>query len=874
MPETDTEEKQAGKPLSALPAPSRLLTTTTTKEKMEGNGNRTPPTTLTADARAHRARIVRHVLSNADPALQVGEVEAWARAFEGALDALGDAVARGRWLAGVRRRRGERGVARMKTSTEVGGDEGDADALTQLRALSTAPSAGSSGATHFVLCAAPAASTEDHADRCVFTPGTFALDDPAAVLYGLDGWAGAYTLVGGTFTLASSSAYPALRTALRLAVYLHLTLLLEQHFLFDSGRNRVVSPRSGSLDLTPTSASTSTSTSTNTSTSSGTPTLTPTRERRFSFTAPLGLHSRFAHAHSPLTSSSTTPLPTNANANSNSSAEAAREPFSTALARLRSTSPLLSSSAKVRWGAPSVVVGFAARERKHPPDAKEKAGRLTGDERAGLNSLIGWEARGAGEGANKEKEGESGNKLEAWAERMHGASGFARMQGLGVVLSRHVPAESASTTTMSTVSSSAASTTSSSSTATSASSSTTSISSSSATPTPTASSMTASAASSSPTPHDTLAPCGAPFSTSYLFYSPASDTRLGEVIRGLCARAEEPVEVRVAEDEGEGDIEGDASAESRDKEGTEAASKAGAKAGGKEEGTEGEKGKVPDSASSADASKEERKEEEQQEQEEEAERITMWLSCALCGAKTARRGMSDGAFLLSYAKFLELLVYSSAVGALGEAVCVHTTSLSSSTSLSASGSTSTSLATSDADADAALPPARLHLIRHFAHKATRRVVSFALSKVQDVYELRVPRVRILRGGGRASGGSEARNSFASAGAGKAGKAKDMASTGSSARSSLASSYTAKEGGREGDEEKRALRREIRAWWAGVGECLERMETVLVGSTLVGLRKALPRLLRVRPRCAACRTRRNAREFAGRCACAACGVASA
>ncbi|KAJ7482707.1 hypothetical protein FB451DRAFT_1170568 [Mycena latifolia] len=180
--ETDSE----GKPLPALPAPSRLLPATTTKERIKG---KTPPTTLAVDARAHRARIVRDVLScNADPALAPDDAERWASAVEGALDALGDAV--GQWC----------------------------------------------GAGGWVATDSPRAVRRPcrfHRRRCP----PLRLHDPAAVLYGLDGWNGAGTLVGWTFTLAcvsSPSAYPALHTALRLAVYLHLALLLEQHFLFDS----------------------------------------------------------------------------------------------------------------------------------------------------------------------------------------------------------------------------------------------------------------------------------------------------------------------------------------------------------------------------------------------------------------------------------------------------------------------------------------------------------------------------------------------------------------------------------------------------------------------------------------------------------------
>ncbi|KAJ7482713.1 hypothetical protein FB451DRAFT_1170574 [Mycena latifolia] len=706
MPD-ETEEKQAGKPLPTLPAPSRLLPTTMTKERMKGNGNRTPPTTLAVDARAHRARIVRHVLSNADPALQVAEVEAWARALEGALDALGNAVARGRWLP-RRRGAGEKGVARMKT-TDGDGEEGEGEGTDALiRTLAAAPSPDSSAPTHFVLCATPA-----NADRCIFTPGSFALDDPAAVLY--DGWAD--TLVGGTFTLASSSsasAYPALRTALRVAVYLHLTLLLEQHFLFDSGvklhfppppkpkpvlalpalsareekdkdkaedgrhgereggkakgkakgkaflpgilsfgkrnslhlqRNRVVSPRSGSLDLSYILLHFH-------GLSPGTP--TPTRERRFSFTAPLGLHSRFAHAHSPLTSSSsfTTPTPTNAN----TKAEAGSAPFSAALTRLVSTSPLLSSSANVRWGAPGVVMGLAARER----------------ERA-FPSLTKWEG-GEGESENKEKEsgnkeGGSGTKLEAWAERMKGAQGFARMQGLSVVLSRNVPASA------STSEGAAASSLSSSSAAAAG-----------------AAGSTASVASSTSTHADSAecirgdgfkcrvtrglprqrspTACSRPVERRFrlpTFSTPPPLIRaLGKSSAGYVSGRRSPVhargvvgvrvvrggvriEVRVGEDdtvdleetkEGGGTrVDSGAQEEGGGRAGEEGKKEAGAGAGGKEEGTEGvkeekEKEGKEDAGSSSEGKEgmvDGEKADEPEEEQEDAERI-----------RTARRRMSDG----------------------------------------------------------------------------------------------------------------------------------------------------------------------------------------------------------------------------------------
>ncbi|KAJ7482722.1 hypothetical protein FB451DRAFT_1394027 [Mycena latifolia] len=624
---------------------------------------------LTAGARAH------HVLAaQADPALQVAGMEAWTHASEGALDTLGDAVGSGRWLGSVRRRKREREVVR--TSTEVDG-EGEGEGTDAL------PRAGCFVLSRFLRTDSPGAVRRPcrfHRRRCP----SLRLHDPAAVLYGLDGWNGA-----GTLACASSpSAYPALHTALRLAVYLHLALLLEQHFLFDSAagspssswpaRNRVVSPRSGSLDLTPTSTSastsTGTSTSTNTSTSPGTP--TPTRERRFSSTSPLTLahvHSPFAHAYNLLTFSSATPTPTNENANSSSSAEAARELSSTALLRLL--------SAPLELGECALALS----------DAKETGKRLAGDERAGLRSFIGWAGGGGGRGAVVARPS-------VWVccvctrggcifRELGGVIGFGSsfysqfslvLDDIRLLLLRYT------------------------------------------------------------IPHPIYYHCYIRRGCVFLFH----------------------------DDDGEGGRAGEKGEEGEEK---------GAGAGA------GSESKVAaDMKDDGDAPKE-----EQQEEQEEAERIAMWLSCALCGARTARRRVSDGAFLLSCAKFLELLVSSSAVGALGEAVCVHTAPLASASTSQTASTSSTSAPPADAEADAPLP--RLHLIRHFAcaprkeSKGEAHVVSFALSEVSDMYELLVPR-----------------------------------------------------------------------------------ETALVGSTLVGFRKALPRLPRVRPRCAAaCRTRRNAREFARR-----------
>lgn len=181
--------------------------------------------------------------------------------------------------------------------------------------------------------------------------------------------------------------------------------------------------------------------------------------------------------------------------------------------------------------------------------------------------------------------------------------------------------------------------------------------------------------------------------------------------------------------------------------------------------------------------------------------------------------------LFSFAKFLEVLVYSPAICTITPALCAHTSSpppsppssevrapvastLSSPTSTS-TGSTVTSASTvkprnsgGGADAPApALPASRFNIIRHFVHGKGRHRVSFTLSPIDDVFELRVPRLQITRKFGD-KGAASARSSIASASA-------TSVSGGGGAGTPV-------------DEEKRALRREIKAWWEGVADHLDKL----------------------------------------------------
>lgn len=77
--------------------------------------------------------------------------------------------------------------------------------------------------------------------------------------------------------------------------------------------------------------------------------------------------------------------------------------------------------------------------------------------------------------------------------------------------------------------------------------------------------------------------------------------------------------------------------------------------------------------------------------------------------------------LFSFAKFLELMLYSPTVYILSHPLCAHTSPSSSSTSL---------------------PASRFNIIRHFSYNSYQ--VSFTLSLVDDIFDLRTPRLQFTR----------------------------------------------------------------------------------------------------------------------------------
>lgn len=125
--------------------------------------------------------------------------------------------------------------------------------------------------------------------------------------------------------------------------------------------------------------------------------------------------------------------------------------------------------------------------------------------------------------------------------------------------------------------------------------------------------------------------------------------------------------------------------------------------------------------------------------------------------------------LLSFAKFLELLIYSPFLCTFPYKLCSH------------------SDFTPPAPATSSITSARFNFVRHFAYSG--QVISFVLSSVKDVFELRVPRLQILR-------------AYASE------KSSDDVSE--------------EEPAPEIEDEKRILRREIVTWWEGVGRHIDKL----------------------------------------------------
>lgn len=129
--------------------------------------------------------------------------------------------------------------------------------------------------------------------------------------------------------------------------------------------------------------------------------------------------------------------------------------------------------------------------------------------------------------------------------------------------------------------------------------------------------------------------------------------------------------------------------------------------------------------------------------------------------------------MFSFAKFLELLIYSPAICIPTPALCEHTTPPPRPWPAS----------------DSPLPTSRLNIIRNFSFQSC--IVSFSLSTIEDIFELRVPRLQITHGIGV--------DRYPERNCSQRGSAEVIT-----------------------DDDKKALRREIRVWWQGVAEHMDRL----------------------------------------------------
>ncbi|KAF7303780.1 hypothetical protein MIND_00607600 [Mycena indigotica] len=880
------------KPLPALPTQDNVTTNLAL-------------TTLSTDARSHRGRLIHALLT--EEGIEGEERDAWAASLQEALDALSDGVARGRWLAGVKRarRRTERDSDTLSLSSSIISVSTTSttssvtpDTLAALRVAIAQPIVPSPDPEprHLLLCVGGSSRirvlpSEDSGFNlvaasvgCQFRPGAFDLPDDDseardAVLFGLEEWDDNLKpkLVGGTFIfkgVTSPSQHTALIRILRLAIYTHLSLLLEQHFLSDSNvaltfppprpRPAIVSALSYQPPTSP-AASTPRSTKDKTflpnilsffskkghtrlsrslsiapsnSRASGTsldltrkvsplaPSRSsedgnPSRMRRFSFI------------------SASSPPQSEPSALSTSTTNHAT--FTAIHARLLASSPLLSSSAGVRVSPPRLITELSDAEKARDTDGKR---RLKGDERVGLASIRGW-----GDASFTDKEDPTVTGKEAKARALVGATGFARMQEIVVLISWGVPIPPTSSSMVTT------------STATSSSASS-------------ISSVTSSTSTLITSTH--VAQCLPPRTQTLRFYArdgcPGSDRSFGEVVSGWCRDADSgcsgheffgghhPYRKRRArrkqttaaapDDVEDKEVESEEPELVTSKKGVQE-KKCGFKRGdhvlrmvhgGVRVEVRTQSDEMEEVGETCRESSDGSTAASTTSKDEDDSKITTWLSCSVCGKKTPRKTLSDGAFLFSFGKFLEVLIYSPLISRISPSLCEHTnTELTSTASTMSKASSANSDSTptpstigspaSDSTTPtpshitasqqhshklteiSTLPSARFNIVRHFSSHG--HVVSFSINAIEDIFELRVPRFQITR------------SALVLDKEGK-GKAKDDTNITKAIPAPI-------------EEEKKVLRKEIKAWWESVADNMEKLETSLVGSTLVGFRKSLPRL---------------------------------
>jgi 1-phosphatidylinositol-3-phosphate 5-kinase len=152
--------------------------------------------------------------------------------------------------------------------------------------------------------------------------------------------------------------------------------------------------------------------------------------------------------------------------------------------------------------------------------------------------------------------------------------------------------------------------------------------------------------------------------------------------------------------------------------------------------------------------------------------------------------------LMSFAKFMELLVYSPSLSFISPPLCEHTSPPPRPWQ----------------SPDMPLPRSRLNIVRHFAYAG--HVMSISLRQIENLYEVRVPRLQILRSRFEKQEDSEA-----------------VTETASDIQSRVAA-----------DDHRRALRREIMQFWQSLSEQMDTLEENFINDHAEkSYHKTLPRL---------------------------------
>ncbi|KIL57862.1 hypothetical protein M378DRAFT_27805 [Amanita muscaria Koide BX008] len=173
--------------------------------------------------------------------------------------------------------------------------------------------------------------------------------------------------------------------------------------------------------------------------------------------------------------------------------------------------------------------------------------------------------------------------------------------------------------------------------------------------------------------------------------------------------------------------------------------------------------------------------------------LRMWEACTVCDKKSMVREMSDGTYLLSFAKYLELLIYSTLIHS--SSICEHTSA-------------------TNPEHQSDSKPNKFNITRHFSASETC-TVTFTLSEAKDTFELHLPRLQMSRTG--ADSKDKARHPLSS------------------------DSDSPNHGAMLLEEDRIQLRREIKLFWEGVSDYLDKIEGTLSGPDGDVTKRALPRL---------------------------------